>query len=111
MAGEGPLTVTDRGVAVAVRVTPKARRERIDGLAAAADGGQVLKVYVTAPPEDGRANDAVIALVAKTWKVPKSAVSVQSGAASRRKVLLIAGDPAALRDRIEQFLKQGTVNE
>jgi hypothetical protein len=105
MSDAGPVTRTDRGVTVAVRVTPGARRQRIDGVVAEADGRQVIRVSVTAPPEAGKANVAVIALLAKTWKVPKSAIAVQSGASSRRKLLAIAGDPAALRRRIEDSVK------
>jgi uncharacterized protein (TIGR00251 family) len=106
MPDTGPVTPTDRGVTVAVRVTAKARRQRIEGVAADADGARVLKLSVTAPPEDGKANAAVVALLAKTWKVPKSAISVRSGAASRRKLVAIAGDPAALARRIEAYLKE-----
>lgn len=85
----GPFTLTDGGVRVAVRVTPKASRDRIDGTADTADGATVLKVAVTAPPEDGKANDAVLRVLSKAWKVPKSSLDVISGATSRSKAVLV----------------------
>ncbi|MEX2643428.1 MAG: DUF167 domain-containing protein [Acetobacterales bacterium] len=92
------------GVMLAVRVTPRAARERIEGLAADAGGHVALKLAVTAPPEDGKANAAIVKLLAKALKLPKSALSVTAGAADRRKTILLAGDPgrltAALRDWI-----------
>ena len=110
MSAAGPVTITDRGVTVAVRVTPKARRQRIEGVVAEADGSRVLKVSVTAAPEDGRANAALVALLAKTWKVPKRAIAVRSGAASRRKTIAIDGDPATLARRIGDSLKEAAGN-
>ena len=75
-----------------IKVTPKASADRIQGWA---EGG-VLKVSVTAVPEDGKANKAVIALLAKRLKLPKSALIIASGETSRRKTLLIDGDSALL---------------
>jgi uncharacterized protein (TIGR00251 family) len=83
-----PFTLVDGGVRVAVRVTPKASRDKVDGLADTAEGATVLKVAVTAPPEDGKANDAVVRLLAKTWKIPKTSLDVVSGATSRSKIVL-----------------------
>jgi uncharacterized protein YggU (UPF0235/DUF167 family) len=56
----------------------------------------VLRVRVSAVPDKGRANAAVVALLAKALGVPKSAVSVASGETSRLKTLDVAGDGAAL---------------
>ena len=111
MSETGPVTLADQGVTVAVRVTPKARHQRIDGIVADADGRRAVKISVTAVPEDSKANAAVIALVAKTWKVPKGCIAVQSGATSRRKILKIAGDAPALKRRLEAVLKGMNENE
>lgn len=89
---------------LAVRLTPKASRTRIEGVAAEADGGHVLKVSVTAVPEDGKANAALIKLLSKEWKVPKSAFDIAQGATDRRKSLHISGDTEDLRSRIEQWI-------
>jgi len=90
------------GVTVAVQVTPKARRQRIDGVATGPDGQPALRVAVTAAPEDGKANAAVIALLARSWRIPKSSFSVRAGASGRRKVLFVSGDPSMLEARIAQ---------
>jgi uncharacterized protein (TIGR00251 family) len=83
-------------IRLAVKVTPKASADRIQGWAEDEAGERILKIAVTAVPEDGKANKAVIALLAKRLKLPKSAITVASGETSRRKTLLIDGDPAAL---------------
>ncbi len=90
---------------VRVRLTPRASADRLGGVRAEADGGVALKAAVTAPPEDGKANAALVALLAKAWRVPKSAICVVAGAADRRKILLVEGDPdrllAILRGTLE----------
>lgn len=74
---------------LAVRVTPKARGgERI--LVEETPEGPRARVWVSAPPEDGKANAAVCRLVAKALGLPKSAVSVARGDTSREKLLRIA---------------------
>lgn len=88
---------------VNVRLTPKASANRIQGFATEADGSAVLKVQVTAAPEDGKANDALLKLLAKTWKLPKTSLSIVSGATSRRKVLRIAGNPRDFMDRLQTW--------
>ncbi len=88
-----------------LRVQPRARRNRVDGLVAEADGGVALKVTVTAPPEDGQANAAVIALLAKAWGLPKSGFTVVAGAADRRKIIHLQGDPARLMQALEPWLE------
>jgi uncharacterized protein YggU (UPF0235/DUF167 family) len=95
-----PWRAAAGGVTVSLLVTPRARRNAVDGIAADADGGAVLKVAVTAAPEDGKANDAVITLLASSWHLPKGRFRVMRGAAARRKVLHVAGDPAALIGRM-----------
>ncbi len=83
------------GIVITARVTPKASREVVQGVMATPDG-HALKIAVTAPADKGKANAAVCALLAKTFKVAKSSVAVVSGETDRRKVLRITGDPAQL---------------
>ena len=80
------LTETADGVSFPVRVTPRARRNAVAGL-----HGNALKVYITAPPEDGRANEAVIELLAKTLGVKRQQVGILTGATSRDKVVRVIG--------------------
>ncbi len=90
---------------MSIRVTPRAARARIRALADEADGARVIKVSVTAPPEGGKANDAVIRLLAKAWRVPKSSLTIVSGAAGRRKTIHAAGDPEDLFRRLCEWLE------
>jgi uncharacterized protein len=91
------LRRTGTGVTVELRAQPRARRSALECNAGA------LKAQVTAPAEDGKANAAVIDLLAATWRLPKSAFAVTRGATSRDKVLSIAGEPALLAARITDW--------
>lgn len=91
-----PFTLTSDGVRVRVRLTPRARAARIDGLRANAAGHLRLAVAVTAAPEAGRANAALVALLAREWRLPKSTMQVVTGVTDREKTVAIAGDGPAL---------------
>lgn len=106
MPDASPFQIVTDGVRVAVRVTPKASADRVRGVALDEAGVAWLQVAVTAVPEDGRANKAVTALLAKRWRVPKSTVEVIQGTTDRRKVLLVRTDDAAtLAGRLAAWLK------
>jgi hypothetical protein len=96
----------DDGLVVLVKLTPRARRARIEGMASE-PGPQgprpVLKLSVTAPPEDGKANAAMIELLARSWRVPKSAFTIIGGATHRLKRVAVRG-PAPLIRRLHQQL-------
>lgn len=80
------------GLELALRVTPNAGANRIEGIDIRDDGTAVLRVRVTAVPDKGKANKAVIALLSKTLHVPKSAIVLTAGETARLKTVLIAGD-------------------
>lgn len=80
---------------LAVRLTPRAGRDRIDGWSRDEAGRAVLKVRVGAPPVDGEANAALERLIAKTLRRPASAVRMISGQTARVKQLEIDGAEAA----------------
>ena len=101
-----PFSPVSNGVRVRLRVQPRARRNRVDGLTAEADGGAALRLAVTAAPEDGKANAAVVALLAEAWKLPKSSLSVVAGAADRRKTIHLQGDPRRLMQALELWLQE-----
>lgn len=105
MSAPTPFSPAKTGVRVAVRLSPKASRDHIAGLRALADGGVALKVAVTAAPEHGRANAALIKLLAKSWHMAKSRITVVSGATDRRKTLLVAGDPESLLPQLQDWMK------
>jgi len=101
---EEPWRATPTGVVVACRLTPKGGRDAIDGVARLADGASVLLVRVRSAPEDGRANDALCALLAKALDAPLSRVRLASGARSRLKQVAVSGDPEALIARLRTAL-------
>jgi uncharacterized protein (TIGR00251 family) len=89
---------------LAVRLTPKADRDAIEATGVLADGREFVSVRVRAVPEDGAANAALVRLLAKTLKRPKSAVELVSGATQRLKQIRIAGNPDDLVRRIEAIV-------
>lgn len=95
-----PFSLHPQGLTVRIRLTPGARRTGFDGVMTGADGKAMLKVSVNAVPENGKANDALIAFLAKSWKVPKSSIVLLSGTTNRIKTLLIAGNSQALMERL-----------
>jgi len=101
-----PFSAAPGGVRVHVRLTPGASRDSIGGVRADGDGGSALKVSVTAPPEGGKANDRLIRLLAKSWRVPKSDITIAGGLKDRRKTLLVKGGRDLLA-RLEGGLKHG----
>ena len=86
---------------LAIRLTPNAGRDSLDGIEADGEGGTLLKARVTAVPEKGKANKALILLVADSLRIPKSSVSLVSGETARKKILRIDGDPEDLARKLE----------
>jgi len=97
---EAPLAATADGVRLQIRLTPRARANSIDGIVRTADGTPALKVSVTAPPAENRANDALIALLAKEWGLPRRDLTLVGGGKSRNKVVHVAGEPQTLLKRL-----------
>lgn len=93
----------DGGLTLTVRVTPKASRNAIQGAMPTPDGA-ALKLAVTAPADKGKANAAVIALLAEAFDVAKRDIAVIAGETDRRKVLHVDGDAAALAATARQWM-------
>ena len=85
---------------VAVRLTPRARADRLDGVVHLADGAAALKVSVTAPPAENRANDALLQLLAKEWDLARRDLAIVGGRKSRTKIVGVAGEPSLLLKRL-----------
>jgi uncharacterized protein len=84
------------GVTFTVKIHPRAKKNAITG-----EVGDALKVSLTAPPVDGKANAACIEFFAKLLNVPRSSVTIASGQNSRNKVIRISGVTAQqVRDRL-----------
>jgi len=81
-----PLKETSSGITFSVKVQPRARKNAITGTV-----GDALKLALTAPPVEGKANQAVIEFLADFFEIPRSSITIASGASSRLKVIRISG--------------------
>ena len=89
---------TSEGVSFAVKVHPRAKKNAIMG-----ELGDALKVSLTTPPVEGRANEACVEFFAKLLKVPRSSVTIASGLSSRNKVIRVAGVTAQqVREQLQE---------
>jgi uncharacterized protein len=89
------VTERDGGVTIDVAVKPRSSREGVGPV-----HGDRLVVAVNAPPVDGKANEAVVRVLAETFGVPKAAVSIVRGETGRKKTVRIAGITAAAVARV-----------
>jgi uncharacterized protein (TIGR00251 family) len=85
-----PIRESGDACTFAVRVQPRAKRDQISGVL-----GEALKIAISAPPVEGRANEACCNLLAKALHLPKSSVSIAAGLGSRHKQVRVAGVSAA----------------
>ncbi len=100
-----PWTQAADGVALDIRVTPRASRASIEGIERRADGRAVLKVRLCAAPVEGEANEALRRLMAKALGIAPRQVEIATGATARLKRLRIAGDPQSLTATLERLTK------
>jgi uncharacterized protein (TIGR00251 family) len=89
-----PIHESAKGITFAIKVHPRARKNAITGIV-----GDALKLALTAPPVDGKANQAVIEFFADLFAIPRSSVTIASGETGRNKVLRIAGMSKSLAEQ------------
>ena len=95
-----PIRDTPAGATFQVKVHPRARKNAITGVV-----GDALKLALTAPPVDGRANEACIAYLAEFLNVARSSVTIAAGDTCRQKLIRVAGLRAAeVQDRLRAVL-------
>ena len=85
-----PIRDTPGGATFAVKVHPRARKNAVTG-----EVGDALKLSLTAPPVEGKANQACIEFLAELLKVPRSSVTIAAGHSSRNKLVRVSGLTAA----------------
>jgi hypothetical protein len=91
------ISESARGVSFSVKVHPRARKNAITGTM-----GDTLKLALTAPPVEGKANHAVIEFFADLFEIPRSSVTIASGETSRNKVVRVSGiSRAAVEQRLQ----------
>ena len=98
-----PYAATQDGVRLALRLTPRASRNGVDGIADDAEGRPVLRLRLVAPPVEGAANKALIAFLAKTLSLRKADITIRSGETSRVKILHLAGESAAILHKLDNW--------
>jgi uncharacterized protein (TIGR00251 family) len=95
-----PVNDTSAGATFSVKVHPRARKNTITGIL-----GDALKLSLTAPPTEGRANDACIEFLAEVLRLPRSSITIAAGHTSRNKVVRVSGFSAsAVAERIAAAL-------
>jgi uncharacterized protein len=86
-----PLEATPDGIRLRLRVQPRASRTELAGV-----HGELLRIRLAAPPVDGAANEELVRFLARVLGVPRRAVAVTAGPASRQKTVTVTGaDPAS----------------
>jgi uncharacterized protein (TIGR00251 family) len=98
------LQESAKGITFAVKVHPRARKNAITGVV-----GDALKLALTAPPVEGKANQAVVEFFAELFAIPRSSVTIASGETSRNKVVRISGlSRAAVEQRLAAAMAQSS---
>jgi hypothetical protein len=92
-----------RDITFCVRLTPKGGRDAVDGWGHDANGAPVLRARVAAPAVHGKANAALVSLLARAFAVSGSAVKISAGAAARTKRIRIEGEKEMLSARLNQL--------
>jgi len=100
MAQEQPWRVSGDAVLLSLRLTPRSSKEALEGVETLADGRSVLKARVRAVPEDGKANLALLRLLADQLDLPIRALTLATGATGRTKVIRIEGAPDVTLSRL-----------
>jgi len=100
-----PFAAIAGGVRLAVRLTPRASRNDVDGVVTGADGRTALQIRLTAPPVEGAANTALISFLAETLGLRKRDIEIRSGETARIKILHLSGDSVALSARLARLVK------
>lgn len=96
---------TEKGVLLSLKVSPNASKNQLGKIMVDAKGHSVLKVFVMAVPEDGKANQAVIDLLAKNFHLKKSQFTIYRGETDKNKTILITpGNKLETVETLYQFL-------
>lgn len=99
----GAWKVEGGKVMLFARVTPNASKNEVGGLRRGADGEERLSIRVTAAPDKGRANAAVVKLLSKTLGLPKSSIVLVSGEKDRSKSFALGGDSDEIVGKLASF--------
>jgi uncharacterized protein (TIGR00251 family) len=99
-----PYSAVEGGVRLALRLSPRASRTEVDGIVQDAEDRPLLKLRLAAPPVDGAANAALIALLAKALSLRKADITIRSGETGRVKILHLSGEPQTILQKLDIWL-------
>ncbi|MBE7185595.1 MAG: DUF167 domain-containing protein [Methylobacterium mesophilicum] len=105
-----PFQIVPGGVRPAIRLTPRASRDGLDGVKRDETGKPVLALRVKAPPVEGAANAALLALLAKSLKLRRSDIRILSGETARTKTVLLMGAGAELDAALRTWIAAAQTN-
>lgn len=100
-----PWRLSRQGISIAVRLTPNAPRDEVAGIVERSDGPR-LAVKVRAVPDKGKANQALLAVLANWLELPKSQLKVTAGSKSREKLVAVEGVPEELGGILRKKLER-----
>lgn len=98
-----PYSAIPEGVRLAVRLTPRAARNGVDGVVLGGDGRSVMQIRLTAPPVEGAANAALVAFLSDALDLHKKDVVIRSGQKGRLKIVEMRGDSAILLAKLSSL--------
>ncbi|WDI30467.1 DUF167 family protein [Hyphococcus flavus] len=99
------FSLRKNGAVLFIRVSTNAKKDDIVGVWRGPDGEERLSIRVMSPPDKGKANKAIIALLANAVDEPKSALTIASGETSRLKTVEMLADPATLAERLAKIIE------
>lgn len=100
---QAPIKLHPDGISFAVRLTPRGGRDTVEGWSVDSAGQEYLRVRVRAVPEDGKANAALEALLAKGLDISRASVTIVSGAKARLKIVKVQGPAAKLAGKLPKL--------
>ena len=99
---QAPSKTGSEGIRFAVRLTPRGGRDAVEGWQTDSAGREYLKARVRAPADAGKANVALVELLAKWLDVPRALIAIRRGEKARLKIITVQGDPKYLTARVER---------
>jgi uncharacterized protein len=103
---EGPFSVEEGGLRLAVRLSPRASKNALTGVVQDSDGRSALQLRLTAPPVEGAANKALIAFLAAALGLRRGDIQIRSGETARLKILHLDGDSGAIAARLTTWISR-----
>lgn len=100
-----PFKLLANGIELKIRAYPKAKSNRIAHEFYLLENEAYIKIYISEPPEDGKANKAIIELLAHNFGLGKTIFAIKHGLTTRNKIIFIADDPTYLKMLVSNYFQ------